>query len=245
VRPTRTRHGVILFAVSLSVLALIGDAAGMAAGHRDVPWKKFLSSRTVWLLWLQYYLISYPFYFYLTWLPTYLLEARHLGTREASRFAVFPLLFAGSGSLVIGLLSARVARWTGSVGVGRRLVGSVGCLVAGLFMLLHARLDGPLAAMLVMGGAAFFTDITVPGSWGVCMDIGGKYAGTLSGSMNMMGSLGSLTAPIAMGYILRWTGGNWTVCVYSMAAAYLLASLCWPLLDPVTPLVGSRNDGGR
>ncbi len=72
------------------------------------------------------------------------------------------------------------------------------------------------------------------------MDVGGKFAGTLSGSMNMMGNFGSLTSPIAMGYILKYTNNNWTVCLYSVAAVYLLGTLCWPLMDPVTPL-GERK----
>ena len=35
-------------------------------------------SRTVWLLWVQYFCLSYGWYFYITWLPTYLQEARQL-----------------------------------------------------------------------------------------------------------------------------------------------------------------------
>jgi nitrate/nitrite transporter NarK len=71
------------------------------------------------------------------------------------------------------------------------------------------------------------------------MDVGGKFTGTLSGSMNMFGNLGSFTAPIAMGYMVRSTG-NWNYAIYSMVAAYLLAAVCWPLMDPETPLKGSR-----
>ena len=35
------------------------------------------------------------------------------------------------------------------------------------------------------------------------MDVGGKYAGTLSGTMNMMGNFAGGLAPLAVGYILR------------------------------------------
>ncbi len=137
------------------------------------------------------------------------------------------------------MLSARVARWTGSVSFARRLLGVIGFLGAGLLILLHVQLKEPLIAMLAMGAAAFFHDLTTPGAWGACMDVGGKYAGTVSGSMNMMGNLGSLSSPIAMGYILKATGGDWTICIYSVAAAYLLGTLCWPKMDPVTPLEGA------
>jgi MFS transporter, ACS family, glucarate transporter len=35
------------------------------------------------------------------------------------------------------------------------------------------------------------------------MDVGGKLAGTLSGTMNMMGNFGGALYPVATGYILR------------------------------------------
>src|SRR4051794_21227492 len=46
------------------------NAAASASGHGNVPWGKLTSSRSVWLLWAQYFCLSYPWYFYITWLPT-------------------------------------------------------------------------------------------------------------------------------------------------------------------------------
>src|ERR1041385_6064996 len=40
------------------------------------PWGAFLRSPSAWLLWLNWFCYSYGFYFYLTWLPTYLQQAR-------------------------------------------------------------------------------------------------------------------------------------------------------------------------
>jgi MFS family permease len=222
--------------VNAAELALIEESGVEAAGHARVPWGKLVGSGTVWMLWAQYFLISYPFYFYLTWLPTYLIKGRGLDFAAASRYAVFPLLFAGAGSLFSGLISARVARLTGTVSLARRLLGVTGFFVAGIFVLLHIQLQSPLWAMLALGTATFFHDLTTPGAWGACMDVGGKFAGTLSGSMNMMGNFGSMVSPLAIGYILKYTSNNWNMCLYSVAAAYLLGALAWPLMDPVTPL---------
>jgi MFS transporter, ACS family, glucarate transporter len=67
------------------------------------------------------------------------------------------------------------------------------------------------------------------------MDVGGRFAGTFSGSMNMMGNLGGFVAPIATGYILDLTG-SWDLAVHISVAVYLAGAVCWLLLDPVTPL---------
>jgi len=235
-KPTPREHKK----VNAAELALIGDTSSVAGGQKiKVPWSKLLGSRTVWLIWAQWYLVSYPFYFFLTWWPTYLMEGRGLQPGEAARWAIFPLLFAAAGSFSVGMFTAPLARWIGSYRNARRLIGGVSMLAASLLVIAHMKTEAILPAVLLMGCVAFFTDLTVPTAWSTCMDVGGKFTGTLSGSMNMFGNFGSLTAPIAMGYMVRATG-NWDYAIYSMVAAYLLAAVCWPLMDPETPLEGSR-----
>ncbi len=225
--------------VNAAELAVIGDTSSVAGGKIKVPWSRLAKSRTVWLIWAQWYLVSYPFYFFLTWWPTYLIEGRHLPATEASRLAIFPLLFAAAGSFSVGMFTPPLARALGSFRNARRLIGSVSLLAAGLLVIVHMKTAAILPAVLIMGCVAFFTDLTVPTAWSTCMDVGGKFTGTLSGSMNLFGNLGSVTAPIAMGHMVRSTG-NWDYAIYSMVAAYLLGALCWPFMDPETPLEGSQ-----
>ncbi len=84
--------------------------------------------------------------------------------------------------------------------------------------------------------ASFCNDLVMPGSWGTCMDVGGKYAGTVSGAMNMMGNVGGAFSPMAIGYMLRWTHHNWDITFYVSAAVYFCGSFFWMFMDPVTPI---------
>ncbi|HUS07927.1 MAG TPA: MFS transporter, partial [Bryobacteraceae bacterium] len=202
----------------------------------DVPWGKLIRSRTVWLLWLQYFLLSYPWYFYITWLPTYLQEHRHLSPEVSANYAILPLFFGGLGSIFCGFISARVVRMTGSVKRTRQLLASAGFLGAAIMLTVSIHSGDALYGMLFMGLASFCNDLVMPGAWATCMDIGGKYAGTMAGSMNMMGNLAGFVAPTAGPYILRATGGDWNAVLYTMAGAYLAGTLCWPFIDPVTPI---------
>jgi sugar phosphate permease len=200
-----------------------------------VPWGKLLRSRTVWLLWAQYFFLSYPWYFFITWLPTYLQEYRGLEEGASARYAIFPLLFGGFGSLFCGLISGKVeGRW--GTRRGRRALACTGFAGGALFMMLHTQLDDVLLAMVAMGLASFANDLVMPPAWGAAMDVGGKYAGTLSGSMNMMGNLAGFVAPWVGGWIVQHTGGHWNVFLYLMAGVYLLGLACWPFIDPVTPI---------
>ena len=93
--------------------ALLAENAGNAGGHANVPWTAALRSRSVWLLWAQYFCLTYPWYFYITWLPTYLGERRHLTDVEVARFATLPLFLGGVGCLFSGWVSKYVVNWVG------------------------------------------------------------------------------------------------------------------------------------
>jgi MFS family permease len=227
-------------AVNQKELALLAGSENLASGHGDVPWLKLITSRTVLLLWVQYFCMSYPWYFYITWLPKYLEDSPAKGGRglsdvDSGTLASFPLLFGGFGSLFCGFLSGHLERRLGSVTLSRRLLAVVGFLGAGLCLLLSVQMREPLWAMVAMGFASFFNDLIMPGAWGACMDVGGKYAGTLSGSMNMMGNMAGFVAPWLGGYLLETTG-RWEPFLYSMAGMYLLGTFCWPFINPVKQL---------
>src|SRR5262249_44592568 len=159
-------------------------------------------SRTVWMLWAQYFCTSYGWYFYITWLPTYLREARSLTLQKGAFLAAFPLFLGGVGCLFSGLISPYLARWTGSVAKTRRTMAYLGGTGASALLILSFHVEEPTLAMFAMGMASFCTDLVMPGSWGACMDVGGRFTGTLSGSMNMMGNFAGGISPMVTGYIL-------------------------------------------
>jgi MFS family permease len=157
-----------------------------------VPWRKLLSSRTVWLLWVQYFCLTYGWFFYVTWLPTYLKETRGLKldqnavmlwlgnalrellTPETTRtvlvaaLAGIPLFFGGLGAIACGLVTPRLVRRTGSVARTRQRIALLGFTGAGALLVLSSYIRDPLLAMLAMGLAGFCNDLTMPGSWSTC-----------------------------------------------------------------------------
>ena len=228
--------------VNAAELDLLQETQINSAGHANVPWAKMLRSRTVWMLWLQYFCFSYGWYFYITWLPTYLKEARGLDLQKSALLAGFPLFFGGLGSLIGGVVANRLAGFLGDLGRARRAIGYFGFITAAGMLIVSMYLESPVWAMISMGLASFVLDLTLAGSWGGCMDVGGKYAGTLSGSMNMMGNIAGGVAPVAVGYILKFSDHNWRITFWVSAAIYLLGALCWRWIDPVTPLEQTETE---
>jgi ACS family glucarate transporter-like MFS transporter len=233
--------------VNAGELALLDGAEVNAAGHGVVPWRTFLRSRSVWLLWLQYFCMSYGWYFYITWLPTYLKEARGVELAKSAVLSGLPLFFGGLACFFVGLLVQQIARWTGSVRQARRLPAVIGLLVAAAMLVISTHIQNPVLAMIAIGLASFANDSAMPSGWSACMDVGGRYAGSLSGSMNMMGNLGGAVGPLVVAQILKFTGNNWSICFWVAAAVYIVGAISWLFIDPVTPLDGSesRHDPAR
>ncbi len=203
--------------------------------HFSVPWGRLFTSRTVWCLCGQYFACSYGFYFFITWFPTYLKKSGAFSAREAALLACTPLLVGAFGSLLAGWISPILSRLFGDVGKVRRGVGALGALGGAVMFFLITRTSNPWLAVVAIALASFCNDMQMPGAWTACMDVGGKSVATFSATMNMMGNVGGFISPIVCGYVVKSTG-NWNVAFYATAVAYLLGSVCWLIMDPVTPL---------
>jgi sugar phosphate permease len=222
--------------VNVAELALLSH--NPAHGHGSVPWAKFVRSKQVWMLAGQYFCLSYSWYFAITWLPTYLKEARHLDptAREFPILAGLPLFLGGIGCLLSGFISKPLTRLTGSVTMTRRVLGCIAFIGAGSMIFLSTMLKNPVYAVVAFALSSFSNDLAMPGSWGACMDVGGRSAGTLSGAMNMSGNLGGALASSAAPFILSRTHDDWNVVLYVAAGVYFVGAFFWLFIDPVTPI---------
>lgn len=189
----------------------------------EVHWFSLLLTRQILALVLQYFCFSYVWYFYVTWLPTYLREARGQSPQQTATLSMLPLLFGGFGALTGGIIPNCVPR---------RLIAFYGFLGTCILLFAFPHVRSVLPAMFVMGMASFCSDVTMPISWDACAQIGGPHTATVAAAMNMLGNLAGFVAPVVGGLILERTGGNWNRLIYTMVAAAGVSSLCWIYLDP-------------
>jgi len=203
------------------------EASRALTSHRDQGgkhgWISVLLTPQVFVLILQYFCFSFVWYFYVTWLPTYLREARGQTAGHAAALSVLPLLFGGFGSLATGLAPVRLPR---------RAIAFCGFLGTAILLFVFTQIQAVLPAMLCMGVASFCSDLTMPISWNACVEIGGPYTATVAAAMNMLGNLAGFVAPVVGGLILQRTGGNWNPLIYLMIGAATISALCWLYLDP-------------
>ena len=185
---------------------------------------------------MQWFCHFYAFYFYITWLPTYLQTVRGVETERSAVLAGFPVLTAALGSLVGGWVVTRLIRFLGDIRRARKMVAYFSYASAAVLMLAAIRPASAEIAVLMMALSSFAAEVSAPLTWTTAMDLGGRDVGSVSGAMNSIGQLGGAVAPSVVGYFAQTGPAGWTAALYSAAAAYAIGFLCWLRLDPVTPL---------
>jgi ACS family glucarate transporter-like MFS transporter len=208
--------------VNAEELKLLASSRELVLHDHGVPWYRLLLQRDIAFLGLQYFGFSYTWYFYVTWLPTWLQKERGLAPGEAAFYAMIPLACGGLGSITSGFLPLWVPRKWVAVG---------GFLATAALIFIIPSVPGVLVPMLLMGAASFASDLTMPISWDTCVKIGKQYTATVSSTMNMLGNFAGFVAPVVFGIILQETA-SYAIVMYTMAVAAIVSASCWLFIDP-------------
>jgi MFS family permease len=200
-----------------------------------VDWPRLLRSSNLWAILLMYLTYGYTGYISITWFPSYLMEGRHLAIARAGALAMAPSLVGTIAKPVGGWLSDRLTARRGIV-VGRRAVGMFGYGLAALAVLPGLYVRNPYLAVGFLALSAGAADLVHGVCFAVCIDTGLKRAGTISGLMLTMGSLGGVLSALAFGAFLQFTG-SWTAPFLIGMAANLVGALLWLRIDPREQLV--------
>ena len=208
------------------------ERIGMEPPRHDgaMPWRAMLASRSLHALCLMYLCVIYGWYFYLTWLPTYLLRARGFNLKEAGWLSALPLVGLATGVFAGGWMSDRLLRRC-PLRQARRLPGLIGLPLAAAALLGAIFTASPVASALLIAGAAALSALGVAPAWALCLELGGRSAGVVSGAMNMFGNLGGALCPVVIGEWLE-RGGSWEGPLLIVVAFYALAALAWLFIDP-------------
>jgi MFS family permease len=217
-------------AVNPAELELLQQSRALVTHRQDGGWLHLLLTPKVFLLVVQYFCFSYVWYFYVTWLPTYLREGRGQTAAMAAGLSVLPLLLGGFGSLVSGFLP---------LAIPRRAVAVFGFAATSLLLLAIPQVHDVKPAIALMAAASFFSDTTMPISWNACVEIGQGYTATVAATMNMLGNLAGFLAPVVGGALLQQTHGDWNLLIYMMSALAAVSAACWLFLDPGRSLLAS------
>ncbi len=218
--------------VNEAELALLAESQALVTQEHG-GWLQLLLKPQALLLMVQYFCWSYVWYFFVTWMPTYLGEAWGQSAAETAGLSVLPLFMGGAGSLVSGMIPLRVPR---------RLVAIGAFIAVGSLLLLIPQATNVGVAIALLAAISFSGDLTVPISWNTCVEMGKRYTATMGASMNMFANFSGFLAPVVGGMILADATKSWNFMLYVMAAVAFFGAFCWlfikvPEPDPEPDLV--------
>jgi len=170
--------------------------------RRMPPWRQLLGSANVRAIMLMYFCYCYAGYFFISWLPTFLVKSRGFSERDLVVFTPLPFLFGAVSNLAGGFTGDYLV---GRIGLlrARRLIG-VGALTASGCLVLSASVaPGKYSAIILLSLAYACSDFMLPSAWSVCVDVGKWYSGTVSGAMNTAGQFGSFISGVLFGYMVK------------------------------------------
>lgn len=149
-----------------------------------------------WLCALAYLLFNMAFWGFLSWVPTYLREDRHMPLAKSGLVGALPYAAAFVGMLIVGRLgSTTLLRSRPLLVAGCYLVSGAGLVLA---------LKAPNVSVCTVGlciGAAFLFSAFGP-QWAVAVDLAPSHArGVFTGSVNFCGQVGAFFSQIIIGYL--------------------------------------------
>jgi sugar phosphate permease len=205
-----------------------------------VPWGLIFRSRDLWYLSIMYFAYGWVFWMYLTWLPTYLSETRGFTQLKVGLATSLPLLAGTVTNSIGGLVSDRLTQLWG-VRRGRMTVMVFGFAVAGIGLLPGVLAKDPGTALMWLVIALAGMELTVAVFWAVCIDIGERFSGSVSGVMNTLGNLGGAVSAVAVAYLATYYG--WVYPFFVGSAFCALACVLAFFINPARSAVAPATSG--
>ena len=221
--------------VTQAELAEIGSGSARGA-HHGMPWGEALRRPNMWKIMLMYHTYCWGSYFYLSWMPNYLRQGRGFTADEMKIYAMLPFLAGAVGNLVGGSVSDVLVKRFG-LRIGRKTVGSTGLALSALCIFGTAVTPDKYMAVALLTFGYFSMDCMLPVSWALCLDVGRKHAGAVTGAMNMAGQFGSFMSSVAFGKMVDAFGGRYDIPLMFFSVMLGISALIYTRIDPTEQLV--------
>jgi len=220
-------------AVNAAEAELIESTRGLPPARQHSDWTEVFRIPSLAPLCIQYVANSYGYYFFITWLPTYLAKERGMSSAELAIFSGLPLTLSAIADVTGGFTTDALCRRFG-VRNGIRGIGVVSYLLAAAAMLAGTLASNPRVGgtLIAVGGA--FSMFTLAPSWSTAIGLGGRNTALLSSVMNTSGQVGAFFSPLVLALLVD-RFGNWSLPLHVLSALYLIAAVCWLLIRPEGP----------
>jgi MFS transporter, ACS family, aldohexuronate transporter len=219
--------------VSPEELAYINSDSADVEVKATVPWKRLLTKPQGWAVFFGKLMTDPVWWFYLYWLPGFLNNQFHLSAKMMGWMIPIVYWISAIGSVFGGYLPGKFISMGWSVNKARKTAMLIYALAVMPVALVGYLNHSLWAVVLLVGLATAAHQAWSANMFTLASDMFPKRA---VGSVVALGTFGSAFVfcffSILIGYVLKWTGGNYTALYIACGSAYLLALAVIQMLAP-------------
>jgi ACS family glucarate transporter-like MFS transporter len=189
-------------------LVNVDRVAGAKSRGNPLTWagvSRLLSQRMLVGIYIGQFCITTLTYFFITWFPVYLVQARHLSLLRGGIAAALPALCGSVGGILGGICSDALLRRGYSLTMARKLPIIAGMLLS--VTMIACNYTNVQSMVMFLMSLAFFGKGFGALGWTVIADTSPKELIGLNGGLfNLFGNTAGITTPIVIGYLVKKTG---------------------------------------
>lgn len=221
--------------VNQAELDYIKEGGGLVdiGAKAEIKWayvRQMLSNRMMIGVYIAQFCINTISWFFLTWFPTYLVQAKGMSILKVGIVASIPAIAGFIGNLLGGSVSDWLLRRGVSLTVARKTPIVLGLFMSGSIIIANY-VTNEWVVIAVMTLAFFAKGVGALG-WVVVSDTSPKEMVGLSGGIfNFASNIASIATPIIIGYILQVTQ-SFTGALFYVGAMGLLGAASYLFIVP-------------
>jgi MFS family permease len=172
-------------------------------------WLSLFKYQSTWAISCGAFCLQYVFWFYISWLPSYLEKAHGFSLKQTGHLASMPFLAGTIAVLIGGRISDGLIIRGMQPFSARRYVMAIGALLTAVCMFATAYSHGAVLAMVFLTLGMFTYSLTSASHWALAIDMmhSERFVASMGSIQNFGGFLGGACAPIVTGIVVDRFGG--------------------------------------
>ncbi|NEY20028.1 MFS transporter [Bacillus ginsengihumi] len=182
------------------------------------PLSYYLKQKTVLFTSFAFFAYNYILFFFLTWFPSYLVEARGLDVKSMSVITVIPWILGFAGLALGGFVSDLVFKKFSNKGVlfSRKIVLVTCLFISAICIGVAGVVTTTVSAVTLVALSVLFLYLTGAIYWAIIQDVvESSSVGSVGGFMHFLANIAGIIGPSLTGFIVDKSG--------SFSGAFLLA----------------------
>ena len=224
-------------------LAFIQAERGNKANLPHVPWLSLFRYRTIWGMMIGFFCLNFVIYFFITWFPTYLIQARGFSMAQLGTLGLLPGLVSIPCGWLGGFTSDALYRRGWSLTAARKT-----CLVGGMLMssVITFSVFAPNAYVALFFFAIAYGSLafTAASIWSLPADVAPTpaHVASIGGIQNFAANIAGIVTSTFTGLMLDLTSGSFVVPLMTAGAFCILGAVVYLfVIKEIAPLTASEH----